>query len=514
MTTLSRQEGVDLLLCECGPNISGAIDLARVEAVYSSDPQVRSVQSAGVLCSEEGREWLENYLRRSAPRSIVVAACTPREHLKTFQQVCRQADTNPHLLTMVNLREQCAWVTADREQATAKAIRLVRAGVRRALHLSPLEEKSVACNPDVLVVGAGVAGLQAAWVLAQADRHVTLVERDPCVGGLAVQQGDQKEDEQCASCVLGEMVDEVLHHPRIEIFTCAELRGLVGSWGNFSATILQRPRHVDPLACYGCPQCIEVCPVPSGGKDCDGGPGHGAIFIPYEGARPNVPAVDESACLYFLGERCDACARACPFDAILLEQEEQEVIRKAGAVVLATGARLPGESRTVTNRAALERVAPQMLGARGSDALARLARVTLAPAGFFALPWPWIRPAQTAVEGILAAGSATGPKDVQSCVTEGAAAAARILATLVPGRQIPLEPAQAVVNSELCGGCKTCLTACPFSAIRMDEQALTAEVDERLCRGCGSCAARCPSGAVEALAFTDDQLRAEIEGLL
>jgi len=337
---MARKKKPWLFLCRCGPNIAEAIDLDRVASAIGSTMEVASVETHDILCSPDGQQWLQRRLRRGGLHPVVVAGCSPREHLETFRGVCREAGRNPHLLAMANIREQCGWVTPDRTAATDKAIRLVRAAIRRATLLEPLEEQQVDCNPDVLIIGSGVAGLQAARLLAGAGRHVILVERSPSIGGRGPRLADLYPEMECASCVLEGLLDEVLHHPLVEVLTCAELTRLAGAHGQFSATIRRAPRGVDEAACFGCPQCIEACPVSAPSELEEGLATRRAIYLSYPGALPNVPVVDRSTCLHFRGDPCDACARACPFGAIDLDQTETFVTREVGAVLVATGAEL------------------------------------------------------------------------------------------------------------------------------------------------------------------------------
>lgn len=333
--------GVRLILCECGPIIKDLVDLDSVAAALGAHQAVASVERHATLCSDEGRAWLQAQLRENPFHRVVIAGCSPREHGTTFAGVLRAAGMNPYLLTMANIREQCGWVTPDKDQATAKATAIVRAAVARCLTQQPLEESEIECNSDALVVGAGVAGLTAARLLADGGRKVYLVERTPAVGGKTVLYGETFPNMECASCMLEPLMDEVLHHENIEVLTCSEVEELLGFVGNFTAKIRRTARHVDENNCFGCRACQEVCPVEIPDNEFDAGMStHKAIYIPYAGALPNASVIDKSACLHFKDGSCDACVAACPFGNIDLAATDEVIERNVGAVIVATGSEL------------------------------------------------------------------------------------------------------------------------------------------------------------------------------
>jgi heterodisulfide reductase subunit A len=328
------------------------LDLDRLAARVAASPDVQAVSRHALLCSEDGQRWLEADLAGHPGARPVIAACSPREHGETFMQVCRRAGVNPYLLVRGNLREQCAWVTTDRAAATHKAERLVRSAVARALLQTPLAEQEVDCCTAVLVVGAGVAGLTAARQLAEGDRQVCLVDRDPAIGGRVARLHEIYPDLECASCMIEPLMDEVLHHPGIETFTYSEVTDVKGYLGNFTVSIRRRTRHVDPTGCYGCKTCHAACPVSVPNAFEEGLQDRAAIYLPYAGALPNTSLIDEASCLHFTGGTCDACVAACPFGNIDLASRDEVVERSVGAIVLATGAE-PGDAPGVRPGGAL-----------------------------------------------------------------------------------------------------------------------------------------------------------------
>lgn len=324
-------------VCRCGPNLAGHLDLEAVGRALGQSPHVRSVVFHDTLCTPQGREFLVRSLREAGCDRFAVVGCSAREHEGTFRDACREAGLNPYLFAMANVREQCAWVCAHRDAATRKAVGLARAAAARASRLEPLEEREVECCADALVLGSGVAGLTAAKALAEAGRKVVLVERSESAGGRVAVLADLFPDLECASCMLDPLVDDVLHHPRVEFLPLSEVVELKGRRGAFTARIRRRPRRVDPAGCYGCGTCIEACPATSVSR-YDPGVTEKAIHFAYTGAVPHVPTVDPERCLHVTGDgSCTACEAACAFGNVRLDAQESFEERKVGAVVVATG---------------------------------------------------------------------------------------------------------------------------------------------------------------------------------
>jgi len=178
---MERKIGV--YVCHCGANIAGTVDVEQVVEFARSLPSVVVARDYKFMCSDPGQELIKNDIREYGLNRIVVASCSPRLHEPTFRRVLASADLNPYFLEMANIREQCSWVIEDREAATEKAKAMVSAAVRRVFHHDALEKKEAPMNPCTLVVGAGIAGIQAALEIADSGKRVYLVEREPSIGG-------------------------------------------------------------------------------------------------------------------------------------------------------------------------------------------------------------------------------------------------------------------------------------------------------------------------------------------
>jgi heterodisulfide reductase subunit A len=174
---------IGVYICHCGANIAGTVDVAGVVEYARGLPAVAVARDYKFMCSDPGQDLIKNDIREQGLNRIVVASCSPRLHEPTFRRVLTAAGLNPYLFEMANIREQCAWVHTDKEMATEKAKALVNAAVRRVFLQEPLETKQVAVNPATLIVGAGIAGIQAALEIADSGHKVYLVEREPSIGG-------------------------------------------------------------------------------------------------------------------------------------------------------------------------------------------------------------------------------------------------------------------------------------------------------------------------------------------
>lgn len=329
-------ERIGIYVCECGPNIGDKINIDDVLASVEALNDVVVVKKHRLLCSEEGKKFLKEEIQKEKLSRVVVAACSPKQHELTFMNVCESAGLNPYLFQMTNIREQCAWVTPDKEKATEKAIALIRAALQRVLYHVPLEKKEIESNPDVLIIGAGITGVEASLLLAQPDRKVHLVEKLPSIGGTAIKFEEVFPNMECSPCMLAPRLQEVLQNERINLITLGEVEEVKGLLGNFVVKVKKHARYVDLEKCIGCSACFEPCPV-SVKNEFDGGLGERkAIYNLCPGALPNVPSIDNENCLH-RENGCTACQDACVFDAINFEDKDEEIELKVGAIVVATG---------------------------------------------------------------------------------------------------------------------------------------------------------------------------------
>ncbi len=331
------KEKIGLFICRCGENIAGVIDVDELTGTMQESGDVSFVATHDLLCSPDGKKFLAEKMKEDGGTHAVVAACSPKDHEAGFQKVLHEAGVNKHLLQMANIREHCTWVTEDSAQAQNKSLAMVKAAVERVRLHETLEEKEIECNADLLVIGAGVAGIEAALLAAQAGRKVTLVEAGPSAGGAAPEYEDVSPNMECAPCMLAPRLDELGDNDNITFLHQSRVTEVAGYLGNFEVNVSKKARQVEEDLCIGCDECIQVCPVSVPSEIQHGLGDRKAIYVPFPGSVPNCATIDKDACLRSKGEDCTKCADACPMECVNFDQEDEELEVTAGAVVLATG---------------------------------------------------------------------------------------------------------------------------------------------------------------------------------
>jgi heterodisulfide reductase subunit A len=251
---------IGVYLCHCGSNIAGMINIMEVADYAKALPNVAFVRDYRFMCSEPGQEIIKRDIRDGKINRVVVAACSPLMHEKTFREACEAEGLNPYLLQIANIREHCSWVTRLGRAATEKAEALVSGAVAKAAFLEAIETRKVPIHPDTLVVGGGIAGIQAALILGEAGKHVYLVERSPSIGGHMSHFDKTFPTLDCAACILTPKMVTVGKHPNIELLTWSDVEEISGYVGNFKVKIRQKARYVKTDLCNGCGICWEECP--------------------------------------------------------------------------------------------------------------------------------------------------------------------------------------------------------------------------------------------------------------
>jgi heterodisulfide reductase subunit A len=652
---------IGVYVCHCGTNIAGMVDVENV-----SDWAKEHLGSEGVtisrdykfMCSSLGQELIEKDIKELGLERVVVAACSPHLHEKTFRNTSERAGLNPYLTEMVSIREQVSWVHTDKVVATQKAKSLIAGTVERVAYNEPLEKLKVSINPNTLVVGGGIAGIQAALEVANAGFHVYLVEREPSIGGHMSQFDKTFPTLDCSACILTPRMVEAGTNPNITLLTWSEVIGVSGFVGNFSITVKKKARYVNEDLCTGCGICWEKCPKKVIDDVYEAGLGYRkAVYTPFAQAVPKYPVIDRPNCTFFQKGTCKACEKFCPTHAIDFEQQDEYLNLVVGNVILATGYDLFDASRisnygygrlpNVFTSMEFERLSnasgptggeitlrdgktrPETVGIihcvgsrdknfnnycsticcmqslkfahlvkerTGADVYefyidmrtaaksydefyqrvldegtlfvrGKVAEVTDAARvphekgklivqvedtligkqrripvdmvvlsigmeprydaketgqlfgiscssdGWFMERHPKLDPISTMTEGIYIAGCATGPKDIPASVSQGAAAAARVLDKILQ-KEVELEPIRATVNEARCSGCRICNNLCPFNAISFLDDLGVTRINPALCQGCGTCVAACPAGAISGTGFSNEQIFAQIDGLL
>ncbi|HPD31829.1 MAG TPA: CoB--CoM heterodisulfide reductase iron-sulfur subunit A family protein [Phycisphaerae bacterium] len=342
MAEQARRDGterVGVYVCHCGSNIAATVDVEEV-ARWAGErlPGVVVSRDYKFLCSSLGQAMIQEDIKEHGLTRVVVAACSPHLHEKTFRRACANAGLNAFLLQMANIREHVSWVTKHKETATEKVKTLVAGAVARVQHHQPLEPMPVPVNKHTLVVGGGIAGIQAALELGDAGYPVYLLEREPSIGGHMAQYDKTFPTLDCAACILTPKMSEVGQHDHIKLLTYSELEEVSGSIGDFHVRIRRKARHVKEADCNGCGLCTEKCPRKVVDEDFEAGMGYRkAIYAPFPQAVPKVPVIDTKSCIWFERGKCRVCEKVCPTHAIDFDQEDEILEVRVGNIILATG---------------------------------------------------------------------------------------------------------------------------------------------------------------------------------
>jgi len=253
-------EKVGVYICHCGSNIAGVIDVEGLAEWAGEHLEGVAVsQDYKFMCSSLGQKLIEEDIKNEGLTRVVVGSCSPHLHEKTFRRTCANAGLNPYLFQMASLREQVSWVTTDKDKADEKAKAMIAGAVRRVQLQEELEPSEVPVNPNTLVVGGGIAGIQAALELADAGHHVYLVEREPSIGGHMAQFDKTFPTLDCAACILTPKMYDVGTHDNITLLSYSEVEEVSGYVGNFKVKVRKKPRYVDPETCTGCGICWTEC---------------------------------------------------------------------------------------------------------------------------------------------------------------------------------------------------------------------------------------------------------------
>lgn len=340
-TSRTGEPRIGVYICHCGSNIAGVVDVKALAEQTSKLPAVTITRDYKFMCSDPGQDMIKKDIVKNHLNRVVVASCSPLLHEHTFRKATSEAGLNPYFFHMVNIREHDSWVHTDKGSATEKAMDLVRAGVERVKHHKPLTTQRVPINPNVLVVGGGIAGITAALTLADAGKHVYLVEREPSIGGHMAKFDKTFPTLDCAACILTPKMTAVGSNPNITLWTYSEVTKVDGYVGNFKATIKRKPRYVNEDSCIGCKQCLDACIYKEAkfSNEFDLGLGkRKPIYIPFDQAVPMVPVIDPKTCIQLKTGKCKkTCVEACGPGAIDFDQKEQFIEIEVGTIIVATG---------------------------------------------------------------------------------------------------------------------------------------------------------------------------------
>jgi heterodisulfide reductase subunit A len=566
---------IGVFVCHCGHNIAGYLDVPALVDAARALPQVVWAQDSLFTCSDAGLAEIRQAIAEQDLNRVVVASCTPRTHEPLFQTTCEEAGLNRYLFEFVNIRDQCSWVHMDEEdRATQKASDLIRMGVAKAALLQPLEETELAVQPAVAIIGGGIAGMTAALSLAQRGFAVTLVEREPELGGLLRHLDRLYPTRTDASELLESHVTGVSEHPHIEVLTSAEVREVRGYIGSYELQVHSQQFGMDlpvqagvivlatgaeefkPLGMYGYGENPRVLTQQELELRLTSGelPARlsAVVMVQCVGARDGGRSYCGRICCLTAMKNAMVLKERNPGTEVYVLYRDIEVhgthfedyygqARDLGVIFTRYTPQDPpqvAEERVI--------VYDEFLGARlgipydllvlstplvprpGARELARMLKVPVDEYGFFLEAHVKLRPLDFATDGVYLCGSAHWPAHLDEAISQAYGAAARA-ATILSKEQIRASGVVALVDEYLCRGCERCGDVCEFGAIefRKLEQGAgifgqpsqpggrtVAQVNPVLCKGCGACAVVCPTCAMQSSHFTSEQVTAMVQAAL
>jgi heterodisulfide reductase subunit A len=335
IVTSKDKPKIGVYVCHCGINIAGVVDVYKLKDYALSLPDVVLSREYKFMCSDNGQSMIKEDIEAGLINRVVVAACSPRMHEPTFRLVLKEAGLNQFLFEQANIREHGTWVNMyDPEGAYEIAKDHIRMAVAKARKLLPLEVQKVKVDPSCLVIGGGIAGMNAALDLADEGYKVYLVERTPTIGGHMAQLDKTFPTMDCSACILTPKMVDVGRKANIDIMTYSEVVDVSGYVGNFEVTIMKKPHYVDQEKCTACGACAEKCPVTCGNEFDLGMGTRKAIYIPFPQAVPGQYTIDMEKCI-----KCGICARedVCEPDAIIYDDKPEYITVKVGTIIVATG---------------------------------------------------------------------------------------------------------------------------------------------------------------------------------
>ncbi|MBN1389308.1 MAG: FAD-dependent oxidoreductase, partial [Candidatus Thermoplasmatota archaeon] len=555
---------IGVFICHCGINIANQVNVPSVvEHARSLDGVVYAGENL-YTCSEDTQIKIADVIRKEKLNRVIVAACTPRTHEPLFKKSLAEAGLNPHLLEMTNIREHCSWVHADKDMATCKARELVSMTVAKSRLLEPIPASSIPVKQEVLVIGGGVAGMTAALSLGDQGFPTVLVEKKASLGGRLTDIRYTVEGIDVGK-LLEELRARIAGHELVKAMTDTTILDIKGYVGNYEVeldTNGERTRmgtgaivvtvgsveHVPDSYCFGKDERIitqaRLEEVLSRSRECDIGTGETFVMVQCVESREGdrnycsriccmsalknalrIKSLNPKAEVYVLyrdlmtygfWERYYMQAREK--GVIFLQYDvDRKTEVKIGEKLLVTVWE-PMLQELIEIKADHVALSTGMDPVPGSLELAKLLKVPLNQDGFFLEAHAKLRPVDFSTRGVFLAGSCHAPKFIGESIYQAQAAAARA-ASLLAGPTLEAEPNIAIVDVDLCSGCRTCISLCPYVAIDSITEVIEgvevthARINEGLCQGCGTCVAACPSGAIHQRGFRDDQILAMIRAL-
>lgn len=554
---------IGVFVCHCGINIAGVVDVKKVVEVAKTLPYVVYSDDTLFTCSQDSQEKIKEKIKELNLNRVVIASCTPRTHEPLFQDTLRQVGLNPHLFEMANLRDQNSWVHKNAPgSATEKAIDAVRMAVAKSSDLYPVRHMQIPVISSALVIGGGIAGMQAALSIANQGYQVYVVEKEPELGGhlkdIYLGANGEKPQE-----LLKQTIEHVTSHPLIQAFTNTTVQHVSGYVGNFSTTLDTHKKEKTPTMIQHGAIIVATGGVPYQPKEYQYKKSDDVLtqtefekdlFL----EKTYLKNLKEVVMIQCVGSRNDDhpyCSRVCCSEALKNALRFKELNPDAVVYVLYRDIRTYGFRENVLYQKARKKgilfvrydeteepkvtlenenlsvkTKELLLGRelhlhpdklilsagivpQDNKQLAQLLKVPLNEDEFYAEAHVKLRPIDFSADGIFLCGLAHSPRFIEESIVQAKATGSRA-ATILSKNYLETIGNIAKVISRNCAGCQLCIEACPYDAISYDEEKKIVVVNEILCQGCGACSVVCPSGTSQQNTFTKRQIVSMIDACL
>jgi heterodisulfide reductase subunit A len=563
---------IGVFICHCGLNIASTVDVEKVTREIAKLPHIKVCVNYKYMCSDPGQTMIIDAIKKEKLDRIVVGACSPTLHERTFRKCVESAGLNPYLVEMANIREQCSWVHSDKEEASKKAYDIIKLAIAKVSKNKPLYPTRVAIEKKALIIGGGVAGIQSAIDISTCGYKVAIVEKESNLGGRAIELFRTFPNLSTLEYIYSK-IESLSKNPNVRIYTNSNVINVSGYVGNFKVNIKKENEIIedkfgaiivatglgtlDPslYTNYGYGKYKDVVtslefekmltnsPItrPSDGRKVES-----IVFIQCIGLssleREGVVDYCSKICCMYTAKHAllfkkqnpsgnayifytDIVASGKDYEEFIEKvQDEYEVLYLRGQV----SEILPNNGKLVVHGidflsgvdveidADLVVLVPPLIAHDDSIKLAQILGIPYDKNKFFTELHPKLAPIETSSSGIFLAGTCQGPKDISESIVSGSAAASKVLGLFSP-EYILLEPIVARVNQRICNGCFDCKLVCPFRAIEEEitkEKRKVAKVIESMCHGCGNCTSSCRVGAIDLSHFTNEQIIAQINALI
>jgi heterodisulfide reductase subunit A len=545
----------------CKGSVSEHLDMDLLVREIEKDKRVSGVFQNERLNSEQGEAFIKEKIKKNKLERVVIAGCSPRSNEATFRGACLEAGINASLVAIANIREQCAWVhQGDREGATHKALALTKMAIARCLLYQPGEDVSLEVNPRVMVVGGGIAGMNAALSMANRGFEVTLVEREGRLGGMLNRLYKIYPSYETGRKLVARTAEKVKGHSRIKLLLNTSVKKVEGRMGDYKV-ILENPDGEEQQESVGVVIAATGARVlePWGLYNYDGKrvitqlelerllergefKAKNVVMIQCAGARGQVKDYCSKICCLTALKNATLIKELHPnTNVVVLYQviqtygikyeDDHRRARGMGIVFLRYAKDDPPrvENGTVTFYhdflgdeveidADLVVLSTPLIANEDALDVARALGINADEDDFFLESNIKMKPVDASREGIYIAGTCRWPCDIDEAVGLALAASERAAIPLL-GKSLQVASGIMSVASVLedeCIGCKLCEYSCPSGAIQVEdtEKGAKARVEEVLCMGCGVCVSACPERAVELKHYTDEIIRAQLKEAL